>query len=98
MSRREIAPGRYERVSARHAWDSDQRLTNLILFRLQRHADHHVAPHRPFSALRHRDESPKLPHGYPTMFMLALVPPLWRRVMDPRLDASAQPVGLLNSS
>jgi len=87
LERRELAPGRWEPVSPAHSWDADQRLTNWFLFRLQRHADHHMHPLRPYQTLRHVEDSPKLPLGYPGMVVLALVPPLWRAVMHPRLDA-----------
>ncbi len=87
LQRRELAPGRYERVNMTHAWNADQRITNYFLFKLQRHADHHVHPQRRYQTLRHFDESPQLPTGYAGMMLLALVPPLWRAVMHPRLAA-----------
>lgn len=90
LRRREIAPGRYERVTPLHSWNASHRLTNWFLFNLQRHSDHHAYPQRPYETLRHFDESPQLPHGYATMVLLALVPPLWRRVMDPRVDGLAR--------
>ena len=61
--------------------------SNVLLYHLQRHSDHHANPTRRFQALRHFDEAPQLPTGYAGMILLALVPPLWRRVMDRRLLA-----------
>jgi alkane 1-monooxygenase len=87
LERREVAPGQYERVQPRHSWNSAHRLTNRYLFQLPRHADHHAHASRPYFALRHIEESPQLPAGYGTMLLVALVPPLWRAVMDPRVDA-----------
>jgi len=87
LARREIRPGVYERTLPWHSWNAPQRLTNWFLFHLQRHADHHHVASRPFYALRHIDDSPQLPAGYATMVLLALVPPLWRRVMDHRVLA-----------
>ena len=84
LARRELAPGRYERCLPWHSWNASQRLTNWFLLHLQRHADHHHIASRPYYALRHVDESPQLPFGYATMVLLALVPPLWRRIMDER--------------
>lgn len=84
LERRRGADGRYERTTHLHSWNADFRLTNLLLFQLQRHSDHHETPRRRYQVLRHHDDSPQLPAGYATMFLLALVPPLWRRVMDPR--------------
>jgi alkane 1-monooxygenase len=79
--------GRYERVTPRHSWNNNHVVTNLLLYQLQRHSDHHENPARRFVALRHMDDAPQLPAGYAAMILLALVPPLWRRVMDPRLVA-----------
>ncbi|MEO8458959.1 MAG: alkane 1-monooxygenase [Dokdonella sp.] len=84
LQRREIAPGRYERVTHLHSWNAPQRYTNWLLFNLQRHSDHHAQPRRRYQALLHHTDSPQLPAGYASMFVLALVPPLWRRIMDPR--------------
>ncbi|HEU4669139.1 MAG TPA: alkane 1-monooxygenase [Dyella sp.] len=84
LERRELAPGRYERVTHHHSWNAPQRYTNWLLFNLQRHSDHHAVARRRYQALRHHDDSPQLPAGYATMFVLALAPPLWRRLMDPR--------------
>ncbi|MFE0385746.1 alkane 1-monooxygenase [Streptomyces bungoensis] len=79
--------GRYERVAPRHSWNSNNTVSNLLLFQLQRHSDHHANPLRRYQTLRHFDEAPQLPSGYASMILLALFPPLWRRVMDPRLTA-----------
>jgi alkane 1-monooxygenase len=79
--------GRYERTRAEHSWNSNNVASNVLLYHLQRHSDHHANPTRRYQALRHFDEAPQLPTGYAGMILLALVPPLWRRVMDPRLIA-----------
>jgi alkane 1-monooxygenase len=78
---------RYERVDPRHSWNSNNVATNVLLYHLQRHSDHHAHPTRRFQTLRDFEESPTLPTGYAGMILLALVPPLWRRVMDPRVLA-----------
>jgi len=89
LTRREIAPGRYERVGPEHSWNSSHRVSNAYLFNLARHSDHHYLASRPYEMLRHWDdaEAPQLPSGYAAMLMVALVPPLWFRVMDPRAEA-----------
>lgn len=79
--------GTHERVRPQHSWNANHRLTNRFLFNLQRHSDHHASAHRPHWALRHFDDVPQLPFSYPTAFVVALVPPLWRRVMNPRVRA-----------
>lgn len=85
LERRRGADGRFERTTHLHSWNSDYALSNLLLFQLQRHSDHHAFPKRRYPILRHHDDSPQLPGGYSAMFVLALVPPLWHRVIDPRV-------------
>ncbi|MBY6365904.1 alkane 1-monooxygenase [Rhodococcoides corynebacterioides] len=85
LRRQRTATGRYERCAPRHSWNSDHIVTNIFLYHLQRHSDHHANPGRRFQTLRSFDESPQLPAGYATMVLLAAVPPLWRRVMDPKV-------------
>ncbi len=89
LTRREIEPGRYERVGPEHSWNSSHRVSNLYLFNLARHSDHHYLASRPYEMLRHWDEreAPQLPGGYATMLLVALVPPLWFKIMDPRVEA-----------
>jgi alkane 1-monooxygenase len=86
IRRREIAPGRYERVNPVHSWNASHILSNFFLFQLQRHSDHHAYAHKRYQVLNHHDESPQLPFGYPTMIILALVPPLWFSMMNKRLE------------
>lgn len=86
LTRREIAPGCYEDVTPQHAWNSSHRITNLLMFNLAYHSDHHCDSRRPYPDLRQWPDAPQLPGGYFAMFTLALVPPLWRRMMDPRVE------------
>ncbi len=88
MLRQKIGVGerqRYERVDPSHSWNSNNIATNVLLYHLQRHSDHHANPTRRYQALRDFEESPVLPTGYAGMIVLALFPPVWRRVMDPRV-------------
>ncbi|AOI81795.1 MULTISPECIES: alkane 1-monooxygenase [Burkholderia] len=87
LGRRKLPNGRYERCTPQHSWNSNHVVTNLFLYQLQRHADHHANPTRSYQALRHFDDSPQLPAGYATMILFAYVPPLWYRVMNPRVVA-----------
>ena len=87
LTRRETEGGRFEAIAAHHSWNSSHRLTGWFLFNLPRHADHHLEEGRRYQQLRHFDVSPQLPTGYAGMTLLALVPPLWRRVMDPRIPS-----------
>jgi alkane 1-monooxygenase len=97
LVRQQLPNGRYERVGPRHSWNNNNTVTNLFLYHLQRHSDHHANPTRRYQALRHFDESPQLPGGYATMIVLCYFPPLWRRVMDHRvLEHYAGDVTLAN--
>ncbi|MFK7936154.1 MAG: alkane 1-monooxygenase [Saprospiraceae bacterium] len=81
--RRELLPsGRYEKVSPHHSWNSNHEMGRIFLYELTRHSDHHFKATRKFQILRHFDESPQLPLGYPGSMLLALVPPLWFAVMN----------------
>jgi alkane 1-monooxygenase len=85
LLRQKTQGGRYERPEPRHSWNSNHVLSNILLYQLQRHSDHHAHPTRRYQSLRHFDEAPQLPTGYFGMFLLAFFPPLWFRVMDPRV-------------
>jgi alkane 1-monooxygenase len=89
LTRRHLGNGKYEFVLPRHSWNADHRVTNWLLINLQRHSDHHYKPNRRFPLLQTytADEAPQLPFGYPAMTVLAMVPPLWRRVMNRRVRA-----------
>ena len=87
LLRRPGADGRPERCTPQHSWNSSHLVSNLFLFHLQRHSDHHAHPGRRYQALRHCPDSPQLPSGYASMLRLADVPPLGRLVMDRRVLA-----------
>ena len=92
LARREIAPGVYERYGAQHAWDSRFRFSNWLLFNLPNHANHHLHPGRRHDELVYEAEAPRLPMGYSLAVVLAVLPPLWFRVVDPILaEADAKP-------
>jgi alkane 1-monooxygenase len=87
LLRQKREDGRYERTRPEHSWNSNSSASNVLLYHLQRHSDHHANPVRRYQALRHVDEAPQLPTGYAGMIVLAVIPPLWRRVMDHRVLA-----------
>ena len=87
LARQKLPDGRYEPCAPRHSWNSNNIVSNVLLYHLQRHSDHHAYPSRRYQALRSFDEAPELPSGYGTMAVIALVTPLWRRIMDPRVIA-----------
>ncbi len=84
LERQKTANG-YERVRPEHSWNSNYRLMNYFLLNLARHSDHHANASRRYQELRHFEEAPQLPGGYAAMVLLALVPPLWFRVIHPRM-------------
>ena len=86
ITRSKLPDGRYERVNPLHSWNTAYLISNFFLFQLQRHSDHHTYASKRYQVLDHFDESPQLPFGYPTMILMALVPPIWFSVMDEKLD------------
>ncbi len=85
--KRDILPsGRPERVLPKHSWNSNQDVGRIMLFELTRHSDHHFKASRKYQILRHMDESPQLPTGYPGSMLMTLIPPLWFAVMNKRLE------------
>lgn len=88
LVRRRRADGRLEPLSPRHSWNSVRRVNNAALFNMGRHADHHRFSARPYNELEVLEGGAQLPCGYAGVILLALIPPLWRRVMDPRVDAA----------
>ncbi len=89
LTRRHLGDGKYEHVLPRHSWNATQKVSNWILINLQRHSDHHYKPDRPYPLLQTYSDSdaPQLPYGYGVMGLMAMVPPLWRRQMNPRVRA-----------
>jgi alkane 1-monooxygenase len=89
LTRKHLGEGKYEHVKPRHSWNAAQRASNWFLINLQRHSDHHYKPDRRFPLLQtySANEAPQLPHGYPVMTMAAMIPPLFRRIMNPRVRA-----------
>lgn len=87
LTRKHLGDGRYEHVLPRHSWNAAHKASNWLLINLQRHSDHHYKPNRRFPLLQNHDEAaaPQLPYGYPVMTMMAMIPPLWRRRMNPRV-------------
>lgn len=89
LLRQKMPSGRYEPCQPRHSWNTNHIVSNLMLFHLQRHSDHHANPLRPYQSLRNFDELPRLPSGYAGSYLLAAIPPLWFRVMNPKVLAWA---------
>ncbi len=86
LRRQYLEDGRWERVEAGHSWNSDHQLGRLLPFELTRHSDHHLHASRKYQILRHLENAPQMPTGYPGMMLLATVPPLWFKVVGPRLE------------
>ncbi len=85
LQREQLPNGRYARTRPAHSWNSERPLGRVLLLDVTRHSDHHAHASRPYPVLRHHEAAPELPAGYPGMILLALCPPLWFRVMDPRV-------------
>jgi len=85
LQRKATGNGTYERAMPAHSWNSDHVIGRLMLFELSRHSDHHYLASRKYQVLRHHNESPQMPTGYPGMMILSLFPPAWFYVMNRRI-------------
>ena len=85
LTRKHLGNGKYEPTRPHHSWNAAHLATNRLLINLQRHPDHHVRPDRRYPLLQTYDagDSPQLPYGYAVMGFMAMIPPLWRRRMNP---------------
>ena len=86
LRRKEIAPGKYERVGLQHSWNASYALNNVLYFRLARHSDHHETGSKPYQALQNSEQSPQLPFSYSVAFILSMDPKLWFEIMDPLVE------------
>ena len=91
LLRQQRSNGRYEPVQPHHSWNSNHEVGRIFLYELTRHSDHHFKSTRKYQILRHHDTAPQLPYGYPASILLALVPPLWYHIMDPRVASLQAP-------
>lgn len=85
LQRKQTAPDKYERTMPEHSWNSNHAIGRMLLFELSRHSDHHYLASRKYQILRHHDNAPQLPTGYPGCLLLALIPPLWCNIMNKRI-------------
>ncbi|WP_411766147.1 alkane 1-monooxygenase [Winogradskyella sp. A3E31] len=85
LLRLKTSSGRYERVQEVHSWNSNHVIGRIVLYELTRHSDHHYKSSKKYQVLDCHEESPQLPFGYPTSMIIALVPPLWFKVMNKRI-------------
>ena len=90
LQRKKTAEG-YERAMPEHSWNSSHILGRLMLFELSRHSDHHYLASRKYQVLRHHEDAPQMPTGYPGMMILSLIPPLWFSVMHKRMERFSTP-------
>lgn len=86
LQRRQLESGRYEPVQPWHSWNCNHDIGRILLYELTRHSDHHYKASRKYQVLRHFEQAPLLPWGYPTSMLIALVPPLWFRWMNPKVE------------
>ncbi|MBT8308299.1 MAG: alkane 1-monooxygenase [Maribacter sp.] len=87
LLRRKLASGRYERVKEVHSWNSNHIVGRIVLYELTRHSDHHYKSSKKYQILDYHDTSPQLPYGYPTSMVMSFLPPLWFKVMNPRIPS-----------
>jgi alkane 1-monooxygenase len=85
LIRKKLPSGRYERVREIHSWNSNHVMGRIILYELTRHSDHHYKSSKKYQVLDYHDTSPQMPFGYPTSMVLSFLPPLWFKIMNPRI-------------
>ncbi len=85
LVRKKLPTGRYERVQTHHSWNSNHTIGRIVLYELTRHSDHHYKSSKKYQVLENKESSPQLPYGYPTSILMALFPPLWFKIINPRL-------------
>lgn len=86
LERKLVSPGVYEKVNITHSWNAPHRFSNYMLFKLQRHSDHHENGYKPYHVLCSYDQSPQLPHSYPVCILLSFFPKTWFSIMDEIVD------------
>jgi len=86
LARQKTTSGNYERAMPHHSWNSNHVLGRLMLFELSRHSDHHYLASRKYQILRHHDNAPQMPTGYPGMMLLAHIPPIWFKIMNRKIE------------
>ena len=92
LLRSKLPSGRYERVREVHSWNSNHIMGRIILYELTRHSDHHYKSSKKYQVLDYHSQSPEMPYGYPTSVVISLIPPLWFRIMNPRVPPEMKPV------
>ena len=85
LRRLKNSSGRYERVQKFHSWNSDHSIGRIVLYELTRHSDHHYKSSKKYQILDSFQKSPQLPYGYPSSILLSMIPPLWFKIMNPRV-------------
>lgn len=88
LKREDLGNGRYARTMPEHSWNNNSKFSNVLLYQLQRHSDHHAYPTRSFQSLRHYEDVPQLPMGYASLFLPVMIPKLWFNLMDERVIAN----------
>lgn len=86
LRREKLDNGRWSKVTQHHSWNSNYALGRIMLFELTRHSDHHYKASRKYQILRHFDDSPQMPYGYPAMMIIALFPPIFFKIMNKQVE------------
>jgi len=87
LLRQKLPSGAFERCQPHHSWNANYVFSNVVLFQLERHSDHHANSSRRYQSLRNFDDIPELPNGYFGMYLISYIPWLWYCVMDKRVLA-----------
>ncbi|MFA9216161.1 MAG: alkane 1-monooxygenase [Sphingomonadaceae bacterium] len=74
-------------VQPRHSWNTNRRLSSWTMFNLTRHSHHHAQGEVPYQDLKPFPGAPMMIGGYLTTIVVAMIPPLWHKLMTPKVLA-----------
>lgn len=72
-------------VQPRHSWNTNKRISSWSMFNLTRHSHHHAQGEVPYQDLKPFPDAPMMINGYLTTLIVALIPPLWHKLMTPKV-------------
>lgn len=72
-------------VQPRHSWNCNHVVSGIFTYNLTRHSHHHADAQAPYQSLTCHPEQPEMPGGLMTAYISTLIPPLWRKIITPKL-------------
>ena len=84
--KRDIIDNKLEKYNQSHSWNSRHSIADWSTFNLGLHSEHHSIANKEYPLLSHDEKPKEMPANYPTMILMALIPPIWFMVMDKKLN------------